>query len=882
MARQKSNPVLLLRRWPEPMANAAFPTLAQSAASALDQALSHSADKLIRVDCGSWLDVPALIAAADPTNTYRFGLTAPFTRKGIGRRRGISDDARVITKWRNESIPDRRTAPVVIVGRARGRNEAGLRRVPVVIIENIVFRRYQDIGCQWLAENAESQAPCRLLRALVNMTAQGLIAPAALDAYCRKYFQPANKAHVRPQTGLWELGLIPDSRVMDGNSQGSRLSLNMSICETLSASADSQADVRRLARLEEAADAGNPIALAAISFSRDHNIAVLKSVELDALLTILDKRVADHAKPSSDAPKVVDLFAFLDEPDGDPRAVLAELGQGWEDSDPDFEREIEAGSHRLILSIEADAESEDEESDTRSALPLFRKRASGERPESARPVNEDVLRAAATEVDSQVAGHEVQGLVSELLMARHEVYPLFRWADNLFELLLTQADLRAAGERYATAWKALAGYLMRQDQVAITAHLRQLVSSLDADWEVEDDAQGQPQASAAVLYPFHVFVLAPHLELCRYALQEAGQPNVGSRIKWALDRCVPAYPAVWTGRRTLLHVGGLTRPQFSVRAERQRQNVASGKGLVDIIRSFVGLHAYARDSMSILLIDPPPGGGIKSALRAVRSQGVTAHLRVLVASSFGQAIELESVDDEAESLGRFADVQTWILDIGVQVNLAVWFQSARLGTTGTHGGQWSPSRGLQNALTVSVTAPDVLADSDIGNERVPFVSLQPRDANDVVNLMMNLARSSESEDRFFEVSPMLAASEIAQIAHVAPIADWIVVGAPGPIGVVPPRSFAEADLIYIGREDLGSYGLFVYTHDLYTVRKRFREEVRQAPLRTDTAELESQLENLAQMVPNGVLRFGRGPNNIRPQIGLMAAAKFATHLVDTP
>ena len=154
--------------------------------------------------------------------------------------------------------------------------------------------------------------------------------------------------------------------------------------------------------------------------------------------------------------------------------------------------------------------------------------------------------------------------------------------------------------------------------------------------------------------------------------------------------------------------------------------------------------------------------------------------------------------------------------------------------------------------------------------------MQPREANEVVKLFLELARGTSNEDKFYEVRPMLKASEAAEVVAVAKLADWLVLATPSPIGLIPPLRFPDDDLVFLGREDLaGSYALFVYGRDLFTVRRRIQQELKQTPLQASTAELERQLQLLAMAVPNGVLRIGRGDKTVTPQIGVMAAAFFA-------
>lgn len=208
------------------------------------------------------------------------------------------------------------------------------------------------------------------------------------------------------------------------------------------------------------------------------------------------------------------------------------------------------------------------------------------------------------------------------------------------------------------------------------------------------------------------------------------------------------------------------------------------------------------------------------------------------------------------------------------MNIVVSFQSAR--RTGVHPGKFHPSPGLHNVLTVSTMSPGLLENETNPDATIPYISMQPREANEIVRLFLELARGSSNEDKFYEVRPMLRDQEAAEVTAISRLADWLVLATPSPIGLIPPLRFAENDLVFLGREDLaGSYALFVYGRDLFSIRRRVLNEIKSAPIQAGPKELEQQLQLLAVAVPNGVLRIGRGEKTVTPQIGMMAASFFA-------
>jgi hypothetical protein len=211
----------------------------------------------------------------------------------------------------------------------------------------------------------------------------------------------------------------------------------------------------------------------------------------------------------------------------------------------------------------------------------------------------------------------------------------------------------------------------------------------------------------------------------------------------------------------------------------------------------------------------------------------------------------------------------------IRANVVFYFQPARAALAGSHTGEYRPSRGLQNAITISAAPPPVSAALRHRAQRIPFVSVQPRDANQVVHLIMQLAKADDREDRYFQVEPMLTAEDSAEMLKVGRLCDWLVVATPSPIGMIPPRRFEGSGLVYLGREDSGAYGFFVYSRDLFAVRRHIERQLVDAPLQPQSGRLEQQIEHLATSVPNGVLRIGRGHGDITAQVGLMAASALS-------
>jgi hypothetical protein len=464
-------------------------------------------------------------------------------------------------------------------------------------------------------------------------------------------------------------------------------------------------------------------------------------------------------------------------------------------------------------------------------------------------------------------------VVGAFLAARRAAAHVERWSDNLFEVLLSSRRSLEACDAYVRAWRDLVSFVLAEEEQPHVAVLRQYITMLDGDWESVASASGE-DFSSVQLRPLHPFVLVPHIELVNYVKQAAGRTDLGKQAEWIRDRTVPAYPAVWTERSTLVYHHGSTRPVFARRGVRQRPEMQSRSGISDVLESYIGLHPFARESLTVLLIDPPSGNGIPAVLRALENSGRTKRLAVFVLHTDTDATDWHGLR-ELIDLGRVPDLSAWARDSVISANVTFVFQASRAAAASSHSGEYSPSRGLQNVLTVSVVAPPITAPVAQRQYRIPCVSVQPRQANDVVNDLMRLARATDREDRFFQVEPMLQPDDAAKLADLARLCDWLTVATPSPIGMIPPRRLPDDALVYLGRENSGPYGLFVYGRDLFPVRRHLESRLADAPLQPERGLLESQIEELALSVPNGVLRLGRGHGDVTEQVGLVAASALA-------
>jgi hypothetical protein len=361
------------------------------------------------------------------------------------------------------------------------------------------------------------------------------------------------------------------------------------------------------------------------------------------------------------------------------------------------------------------------------------------------------------------------------------------------------------------------------------------------------------------------------LALAQSTVEGLGAADLGSKLEWALDRALPAFSVVWGFDKTFL----LTRRGevfvFEAEATSVRPTATGGDGLFQTARAFTGFHPYARDGLVITLIDPPRGGAIQKNLRRIEQS--VARLRVYLVTTRGDSAQLEELGDMVRGLGRFGSVEDWASHAPVRSHLTVYFARPPAGSVMAAPPNWGPTAGAHVALRVRLREGGLFAQG-----LAPSVTFEPRASNRAVISLQRLAAPELGSPDLFQVRPMLSEDEAAQFEHVRPLADWLVIGAPGPLGLVAPHVVGSG-LTYLGREAMGSYGLFVYATSLFPLRKYVTEEFRDLPLLPNAEEVESRLTELAIQSPNGVLRIGGTQGKtLWEQVGVIVASTMSQAL----
>ena len=443
--------------------------------------------------------------------------------------------------------------------------------------------------------------------------------------------------------------------------------------------------------------------------------------------------------------------------------------------------------------------------------------------------------------------------------------------EAVLDLLIASTPTREAVRSYVEAWLDLLEAAKADDEPPKA--LIQTLSLLDGHWgtpRYDPDVAFRPEWGR--LAPFHPWRLGPLLTLADYALASIGTPQLGSQIRWALDRVVPAYPVMWTGFATLA-LSAYADGQATYRSDISRTLVraASGAGLVQLARSFVAFHPYARDGLAITLVNPPSGQGVSAGLRRIRDT-ICPNLDVRVVTTTGDTADLEILE-ESRFLGRFPTIDAWIDQQPANSHITVVFTET-LPAPGARMTASGPIRGSHVHLLLT-PAVGPIGSTDLRAE----VTLVPSDDNRLVLAPLGIAHVIGGDEALMNASPSLAPSELASLKRVSSSTEWLVVGVPGPVGTVSQRDL-DPERLLIGRQDFGPYGLYVFAHGPYALRRFLAQWVRNVPVELTAEQLDAQVSLLAERSDRQLLALSRASKGVTETLGILTALEIERALHD--
>jgi len=295
-----------------------MPTLAGAIGQACIRAIDATSDKWIRLECPRHYPIVEALRTMDEVVRVGTLASAPDIDEISGKT--LSRSPQLITDWRNQTSSNGRV-PTVIVGDAKGSEEAGLIRTRVVELPEIVTVWAGQLRSHLDASGSDYQAePLRHLfeHLLVEAADDKLDAPE-LERYIAAVLQETNKVIAAAGTQLWRIGLLPDEALLGGSFRA-RLLLNRQTVDLLTYPPDTASDAKRLLRLQQSASA---MAVAARRYTETLDLKDLARLDLMAVRKILD---GDKPPPQTQPKRLLDLLDVKEDEVDQVVEALAELG----------------------------------------------------------------------------------------------------------------------------------------------------------------------------------------------------------------------------------------------------------------------------------------------------------------------------------------------------------------------------------------------------------------------------------------------------------------------------------------------------------------------------------------------------------------------------
>jgi hypothetical protein len=806
--------------------------LSDAIQQAIAVAMDSASDRIVRLEAPR--DWPISEAVRAYTKTKKDGVRLLITRpfklsdfKGLN----ATDKAGKATAWRNTKG---RSYEILVVGGKDGSLMAGLdalKRVP----REVIFQAWRDSVMSELPADGDLGKPevRRLITALFEQATNNRITASLLDKYLRKVMADGTVSCI--QGSLGELGILKDSQILNEGMAARRLRRNLDLLDLLRTPDDQRLD----ARLKEAAGStrGQPrkAAKAAIAYRQSGDLSLLVDTDLVDLEQCLTK-----APPPATA-RTIGLTDVLDAYHEHPETVtdcLNELTTQWKHDEPvtslDSQITIDESIYRVSVPLsptiedidesdDSDGESDDEsrlsfqwigtdpESDVVAAM------SSSPRPEG---ISNGQTLMSGAHLIALADDHEAVGTY---LDARRRLRELEPWLENdavTVSLLWPEAiaDLSA----FVDAWVALANSVLRDD---VDPSFVEAIQALET---VSGPSDENP--SWVVLGPLHPYRLDPlvragNLTLAR--LKSAPDvARVGAALNWTLDKCYPAYPTIHRKSETYFNSAAAPLVVYEQKHTQYLPLAREYRGLDRTIRSLEAFSPPLARGLSVMVIDPPLGGAVCKALDTAQRRIAGRPVTVSHLATCDYSDNLENYDGDVQYLPKVSALTE--VAAMPHVNILLRFVTGATSESEVTAADWGATRGAHLALQMTQAVHRLFQ-----GEKKPQISIDPRQGNTVVRATHDLyAKASGKRPKVATLRPLFDYEEAPVLSRMASHTDWLVFAAPGPLGLVTPKTINNT-LRFVGRHGCGRYGIYVYAaDDMYPVRKHFEEFFKTTPIAT--------------------------------------------------
>jgi hypothetical protein len=810
-------------------------TLCDAIKQAIAKAVARTSDRIVRLDTPrDWPVADAVRAyARDQKDRVKALVALPFR---VADFKGVTAThlAGKATSWRNTKG---RAFDILVIGGKDGNLMAGLDAITKVSRDDI-FDCWRDAVLKSLPSENDLAKPevQRLLRELFVQARNSRITAASLERYLDKVIQAGTVDAI--QNSLPELGLVSDAQVLDDGMAARRLRRNLDLLDTLRTSDDQRLDLQLKATAKSGRSELKKAAKAALAYRQTGETASLLDTDLVSLEACLAKT---PPPPSARTIGLIDLLDFHCDHAAAVTECLADLAQRWAHDEvaSSIDSQLTIASESLRVSIplrpttveaeEAEGEEEEEGGEEGDAVLAFQ--WIGLTPD------DDVVAAMSDSTEpvgfcpdqTTMTGTELLGLandktvVLEFLEARRCVRELEPWLErDAVAVVLLWPDAVSLLQKYIDAWLALATSAIRDDVDP------SFVEAVQAVETVSGPTSENPEW--VVLGPLHPYRLDPLIRAGSLALRRLAEPpdiaRLGAALNWTLDKSYPAYPTLH--RKAETYFNSLVEPlvAFQKKHTQSLPLAREYRGLDRTIRCLESFSPPLMRSMSLLVIDPPLGGAVCRALDTAQRRIASRPLVVHHLATCNHADNLEDFDGDVHYLPKVQSLAD--LPVVPHVNVLLRFVTTSTSESEVTAADWRATRGTHLALQLMQSVQQLFK-----GEKKPQISIDPRQGNTVVRTTQDLyAKASGKKPKLATLRPLFEYGEAPVLSRMASHTDWLVFAAPGPLGLVTPKTINNT-LRFVGRHGCGTYGIYVYAaDDMFPVRKHFEEFFKTTPIAT--------------------------------------------------
>lgn len=857
---------------------------------AVNEAIDLSADKIVRIDIRSnWPVAAALTEIIKSFPNSIIGLldssrTEDFKNFGIK----YNDNPNELTKIRNLTR-NSSSNPLVLVGSASGKSQAGLRQLHAVVNQIQVTKKWNtniNVVLENNFQEKELQIRKNICETLIKFVNEKKLTGSAVDLYLSNIFSESQKESKFLDENLWLLGLMPDENLLSNNNIRSRLEFNAEKIEELELDFLNQGS-----KFLKLSDSNNPKVVSFVCWLTSHSDTDLKKSDLSDVLKALKEN--DTTPPTSKFDDFLDVLgnkSLKERPE-----ILLLINQEIDGLEIETADEIIIELNKPVptklwiqslpqlmqpwRSLEAELVSSGENVESSTPISIVELK-NEEKKTFSNPYGESFYRnAIGNSIPSEV--------IEEFFSARKDIFRISQHfavnSTQALSFLVASPKSLQISVRYIESWKSLLKSFLDSEEFEGKDNLGVILGVIDGNWtrgcdafeKITEPKIGMKNVFETVQFlPFHPWRLEPLVQLAidvieRYELD----PNVIDTALWALERSIPSF-------RVLQIAGG--NLNYSTLIDGQLQFDAQLSNALPPISVFSSLlkrtlnayretHPWSLAGTTISIINAPAGGFTKKLSNELKA-------------CFGHDPSLLLVKDRGtRGTERDIDLPGIVITQDVE-NISAWLKSTEISRditlffiAGMNGQSTELGIGAHGSVNVVLTNSGFDASGKPKN--VPQIRLAPDEKNETVTLLRKVGGCKEVRAETYDLTLPDGVQKIIPLAAMN--SAWFIVAAPSAISNFSVSDSDGNKFFQIAEFDEGVYRFFVFARSIETLSETVRVKIKELPIASSRkTELETLINGLTHTLPQKV--FDIALNRFGPEeaLGLINARALARQRVN--